>query len=356
MSNKGGADPKYLNIENEPKKQVSFRLPITLNNKVQNLAKITNKTYTETLETILNNFLHNKIVSNDYLDVLESELYIKIPEHYYLKENIKTPKRYLDLRGDGEDLEPNELIDSNELINISQNDNLFYSKLVEDLGKGEILKIGNLFSIGTETTAKTQQELLNTIKNYEILLIPNNLDAFNYNALTYETIFNNGYRGHTGIDFLIIPDLAQYTDDLTNTLYIFYFKYFETAIRPHLQVFLINYIDALDIIGNKNENLKNLLKTIYLELDKAQSQDKVKEIANIYNTGNIIKMTDKETPKPDLINIRNSYNNNVSLYSYETLNNKLEALEKENQELKEKIDNLEDEFMKKLTQVLDQYK
>ena len=116
--NKGGSNPKYLNLGDEPKKQVSFRLPISLNDKIQNLAKITNKTNTETIETILNNFLEHKILTNSYLDLLENEIYIKIPESYMLKENIKTPKRYLDLRGDGEDLEANEIIKTSELLNI----------------------------------------------------------------------------------------------------------------------------------------------------------------------------------------------------------------------------------------------
>ena len=42
--------------------------------------------------------------------------------------------------------------------------------------------------------------------------------------MTYETIFNNGHWGHAGLDFIIIPEMAKYTDDLTNALYIFYFN------------------------------------------------------------------------------------------------------------------------------------
>ena len=166
--------------------------------------------------------------------------------------------------------------------------------------------------------------------------------------MTYETIFNNGHWGHAGLDFIIIPEMAKYTDDLTNALYIFYFKFYKTNLRPYLSIFLINYIDALDVIGAKNENLKNLLKTIYTELGQAQNQDTVKAIAKTYNTGNSINVSDNETPKPDLIKIIDYYNTNVTNYSYETLNNKLEALEKENKELKEKINTMEDDIRDEL--------
>ena len=343
----GGSNPKYLNLGDEPKKQVSFRLPISLNDKIQNLAKITNKTNTETIETILNNFLEHKILTNSYLDLLENEIYIKIPQSYMLKENIKTPKRYLDLRGDGEDLEANEIIKTSELLNISES-KLFYNELIDALGKNELLKIGDLFSIGTQATAQTKKEILDTIKDYEILLIPNNLDVFNYKTMTYETIFNNGHWGHAGLDFIIIPEMAKYTDDLTNALYIFYFKFYKTNLRPYLSIFLINYIDALDVIGAKNENLKNLLKTIYTELGQAQNQDTVKAIAKTYNTGNIINVSDNQTPKPDLIKIIDYYNTNVTNYSYETLNNKLEALEKENQDLKKELEYISEALDDKL--------
>ena len=70
------------------------------------------------------------------MDLLENEIYIKIPESYMLKENIKTPKRYLDLRGDGEDLEANEIIKTSELLNISES-KLFYNELIDALGQNE---------------------------------------------------------------------------------------------------------------------------------------------------------------------------------------------------------------------------
>ena len=109
------------------------------------------------------------------------------------------------------------------------------------------------------------------------------------------------------------------------------------------------YTFHMDIdIGAKNENLKNLLKTIYTELGQAQNQDTVKEIAKTYNTGNIINVSDNQTPKPDLIKIIDYYNTNVTNYSYETLNNKLEALEKENQDLKKELEYISEALDDKL--------
>ena len=334
---KGGAKPKYLNLQTEPKKQVNYKLPIRLIEKIQELSNVTNSTQTEIIETILNNFLDHKIFTNNYLDILESELYIKIPYSYYMKENIKTPKQYLDTK------EAYDIEKDYPISNILDMSILYYKEMLDSLSKNEILKIGDLFSIGTQATAKTQNEIIETIKDYAIFLIPNNLDLFNYNTLTYETNFKNGLRGHSGIDFIIIPAIAKYTDDLTNALYIFYFKYIENPIKPSIEVYLIDYIDALDIILNKNDNLKNLLQSIYMELTKANNIDDVKAIAKTYNTNNIIKITDKETAKPNLIKVKENYNDNVNLYSYEALNNKLEALELENKELKEKLNTIKND-------------
>ena len=350
MTNKGGADPKYMGLENETKKQINIRLPIDIIEKLQTLGKFTNKTNTDIITELLKEYLSDKVLTNNYLD-LETEIYLKIPEQDELKhalyvkaDEIENNKRELKQR---------------ELITIANINEFYYDKLMETIGNQTRFKIGESIKLEHKVTEKIKSEIWETIKNYIVLLIPNNLDRFDSLNLTYKTLFKDGQGGHAGIDFLIIPGLVEYKDylnDLGECLYIFYFKHYEGKT----QIYLIDYVDAVEIIGDKNENLKNLLKTIYIKLIRAETLEDVTELANTYNTGNFKQITDETTFKPNLIKVKDKYISNIGLYSYETLNNKVEALERENQELKEKINNIEDETNEKIEriikEVLDQYK
>ena len=342
MTNKGGANPKYLDLETETKKQVNFRLPIDIIEKLQTIGKFTNKTNTEIVTELLSDYLSNKILTNNYLD-LETEIYLKIPEQdeikhalYVTAQEIENNKRELKQR---------------ELITIANINEFYYDKLMESIGNQTRFKIGESIKLERKVTEKIKSEIWEKIKNYIVLLIPNNLDRFDSVNLTYKTVFKDGQEGHAGIDFLIIPGLVEYKDylnDLGECLYIFYFKHCD----GNTEIYLIDYVDAVEIIGDKNENLKNLLKTIYIKLIRAETLEDVTELANLYNTGNFKQITDETHFKPNLIKVKDKYISNIGLYSYETLNNKLEALEKENQDLKDKINELEaqavsvDEFKK----------
>lgn len=346
MTNKGGATPKYLDLETETKKQVNIRLPIDIIEKLQTLGKFTNKTNTDIITELLKDYLNDKILTNNYLN-LETEIYLKIPEQDELKNALYVSPS---------DIESNkERIKNKELITISKINEFYYDKLMETIGNQTTFKLGESIKLEHKVNEETKKAIWETIKNYIVLLIPNNLDRFDSLNLTYKTVFNDGKEGHAGIDFLIIPELVEYKEylsDLGECLYIFYFKHY----GGNTEIYLINYVDAVQIIDDKNENLKNLLKTIYIKLLKAQDKDDVMELANIYNTGNFKAITDETPFKPDLIKVKDKYISNIGLYSYETLNNKVEALEKENKELKAQIGNLESEFMKKVNEVLDQYK
>lgn len=339
MTNKGGAPPKYLDLETETKKQVNFRLPIDIIEKLQTLAKFTNKTNTEIVTELLTDYLSNKILTNNYLD-LETEIYLKIPEQDEIKHALYVT---------AQDIENNKReLKQREFITIANINKFYFDNLLETLGNQSTSTLGDLLNLSSPLIEEIREGVLETIKNYIVLLIPNNLDQFDNVNLTYKTLFKDGQEGHAGIDFLIIPDVS---DDLINNdfrecLYIFYFKHYE----ENTEIYLIDYVDAVEIIGDKNENLKNLLRMIILNLANAETKDDVKQLASTYNTGNFKRITDETPFIPNLIKVKDKYITNIGLYSYETLNNKVEALEKENQELKEKINSIEDDVREEIKQ------
>ena len=79
MTNKGGANPKYLDLETETKKQVNFRLPIDIIEKLQTIGKFTNKTNTEIVTELLSDYLSNKILTNNQ-NIEKEALKESIPE------------------------------------------------------------------------------------------------------------------------------------------------------------------------------------------------------------------------------------------------------------------------------------
>lgn len=353
--------PKYLNIPREEKQQVNVRLPVSILQKVKQVGEITNKTQSEIIINTLKKAFENRITHNSYLGLLDSELYIKIPQSLILKQAIETPKKYIDaFRGTfsiATDEDGTEILVTNELLKMTE-DIVYYKNLIDDLSKKGEFKISNVFSIGLESSEESKRELYGTIKDYEIYTVPNNLDIFNYEKLTYETMFNDGRIGHSGIDYIIIPETANYTDDFTDCLYIFYFKYYDNKLnnsffKDPLKIYLINYADCLKFLENRNENLKELIKTIYLELSKAKNLEDVQELADTFPAYNIKKLTDsKPDKKPELTNIQDGYTNQINNYSYKAMNKKIEDLEEENKALNEKIDNIESEFNKRIDETI----
>lgn len=340
----GGSNPKYLDLGDEPKKQVNFRLNKEIIENLQTLGKFTNKTNTEIVTELLNAYFSDKVLSNTYLN-FETEIYIKIPHQDELKKALYVTAK--DIKDEKRELK------QREFITIASINEFYYDMLMDTLGNQTKFKIGKSISLESRVTKETKEAIWKTIKNYIVLLIPNNLDTFDGVNLTYKTVFKDGKEGHAGIDFIIIPELAEiYKEfiDLRECLYIFYFKHYE----GNTEIYLIDYLEAREIIGDKNENLKNLLKTIILNLNTAETIEDVKELASIYNTGNFKQITDETPFKPNLIKVKDKYISNIGLYSYETLNKKVEALEKENQDLKKEIDNISealDDKLKRLDEI-----
>ena len=247
-----GSNPKYLPI---PKKiPYNIRLPKPLLDKLNAYAELTGNTTTDVVIGALNDAMKDKTVFNDYLPYIKG-ITIKIP----IKADEKLYCSY------------------NNIINPK-----IYGDFVDNFG----------YDV---TTAA-----------YEILKIPNNLDVFN-DHLGYHTMIDNiGRKGnHSGIEFVVIPEIAMDNDNVFDALYCFYF---ETKLNKLEKVVLIDYLDAINK-ANESENLKlknNLvscvkeLQKLNLELENTFCDDidaienytfeTVTAIADKYNTGNVIPL------------------------------------------------------------------
>ena len=333
------ANPKFINIDGkEEKSQFNFRLNKALVNNFQELARLKNIPATELLTDLLNSYLEDKILTNSYLDLWEEPIYIKVPESLYLKSCITIDPKILDLNV-VVDNKVKEILTKPNLMAIQ--DGLFLTYL--DMDPRE-LKIGKLVSIGLEIPQETKKEVLNTIKDYVVLLIPNNLDKFNNEIESYNTMIDNHY-GHSGIEFLLIPEAANYTDSYLDCLYVFYFRY-DNSYDGALEIYLIDHIEAAKLIGN-NEKLKTLGAALVYKLGMAKDMEEVKEIAKTYNTGNIIKVTDiKPDVEPEVNKITANYLDNINRYSFESFIKIYEELKENLEEMDKKIKDLEEKVEK----------
>lgn len=330
------ANPKFIKVDGykEEKSQFNFRLNKALVNSFQELARLKNIPATELLTDLLNSYLEDKILTNDYLDMVTT--FIKVPESLYLKSCVTVDPKYLDGSIQREySLE--EILKTPNLIAVE--DGLFRTYLDKN---DKELKVGKLLSIGLETSKETKEEVLNTVKEYAVFLFPNNLDKFNNEIESYNTMVDNHY-GHSGIEFLVIPEAANYTDDYLDCLYIFYFRC-DREYEGATEIYLLDYMEAAKIIGD-NEKLKTLGAALIYKLGTAKDIEEVKEIANTYNTGNIIKVTDiKPEGEPEVNKITANYLENINKYSLETLIKGYEELRERVEEQDKRIQDLDNKL------------
>lgn len=330
------ANPKFLNMDKEEKSQFNFRLSKALVNDFQELAKLKNIPATELLTDLLNSYLEDKVLTNTYLDLMGNTI-IKVPESLYLKSCITLDPKDLD----GNTKAANKVEEILKRPNLTVIQEGFFRTYLDRNDKE--LKIGNIISLGLETSKETKEDVLKTIQEYNVLLFPNNLDKFDKELESYNTMIDNSY-GHSGIEFLIIPEAAKYTDDYLDCLYIFYFRYDRSYDDGALEVYLLDYIEAAKVIGD-NEKLKTLGAALIYKLGMAKTIEDVKEIAKTYNTGNIIKMPgiDPEI-EPEVNKITANYLENINKYSLDTLIKGYEELKEYVEEMDKKIEELEDKL------------
>lgn len=277
-----GSDPKFLKkyLKKTPKKVAySFRIKEDVLNEFKQYTKLNNINAPDLVNEILEEFLKDKTVYNDYLKTQESK-YITIP-------NIDC-------------IEYNE--DINNYTTASNNKSDF---------------------IGVE---------------YVINKIPNNLDI--WQGLEGYKPANEKYK-HMGLEFVIIPEIINKYSDfwewdiIEKTLYCFYFIVQEDNA---VKISLINNMEGINKI-KESEDIETLNKVLQMKkelnelkenIEKEISEisfrggdysgieewayNKVTEIANKYNTKNIIPMNEKIkeneyktvlNDKPELIDIIN---------------------------------------------------
>lgn len=305
--------PKFIETP-EPKKVVySWRIEDNKLNKLQELAKLTEVTTPDLLNNIIDSYLEDKIVYNHYLESYKN-YYMLLPVNLSIKEYLT-------------------------------NKNIFSNVLTYDFKEYKDL-YNNILDIDTDFIDLE-------FNNYKIQRIPNNLDVFNKNNLSYYTNITDSIKTHSGIELYIEPDIAQITDDYTNCLYCFYFNVKEDEVI----ISIIPYNDALRLLNIvNNSELIAITETIINKLAKAKNIRSVKKIAKDWNTNNIIKLKDVDEDKATPYKIEITKDNTIikpydkdlddtiktlkrEVKEQTTINkvliNEIESLKKENNELKE---------------------
>ena len=329
---------KFLDLANEDLVKYTIKIDKNLLSKYRELANLTDKQILQTMTKALEVYIGDKVVFNTYLDSYAS-FYINIPYNLLVKD-IDTKKTYDDVYNLKEF---NKKTDFKEIIQLVTN---FYADEINGTIE-EARLLG--FDLDLDTVSKDDNYYkyfipdLDTLELYKVNRVPNNLDKWDNAYTTYSSHYRLGALGHSGIELLIIPEIAEYTDDFTNCLYCFYMELWE----KELTVVNVEYVEALDLFGEAgNEYYISLINNIYTNLKEARSGEEVKALADFYNTGNIVKMAsiNEEEVKP--IKLLTSKRNEISINYYDKeLAKKVDNLEKENKELKEAIDGLKNSII-----------
>lgn len=316
-----GSDPKYLDLQKEETIKYNIRIENSLINKYKELSNLTGKSTARLIKEVLREYFKNRTVYNTYLENVEL-FYIEIPHNIVLKDFLTSKLNdpyFFRHNGKQEDYEP------------------FIKVIVMD-------QLDGLTDYPNEAL-----ENIYNLQLYKVYRTPNNLDQWNEKTKTYSSYYKYGTDLiNTGLELLIIPELAKHTNDFLDCLFCFYFELNNENLNNNLMVTLISITEALDLIGQANNiYFENLANTIYNKLDNAKTSEDVEEIANTYNTNNIIRsdLIPRENVQP-LKLVANKDKVTINYHDKELLN-KVERLEKENEELKEKLDALEEAIIKK---------
>ena len=223
-----GINPKFLNVEK--KVQYNIRLPQRLIDKYNAYAELSGNNTSNIIINVLNDFIADKVILNDYLDNIGG-LTVKIP--FAVNQKI------------------NFINDSWNLI---------------DHNSDEILKYHIADSVHTETYFA---EL------FEVKKISNNLDIYindSYVANKKNLLFNQNAI-HSGIELFIYnitetifadATLIDKYDSFINCLYCLYF---EVTINDDVNVYLIDYLTAINLLSaSGNDDYKDLIIAAATEL------------------------------------------------------------------------------------------
>ena len=229
---KSGTNPQFLKAEK--KVQYNARFTQRLINKLNAYAELTGNTTTNIVNNVLDDFLSDKVVLNDYLDNVGG-VAVKIPYAVYQKHNLTV---------DGDDYGEN-------LLNYNNTDNYVYY-------------------IVDEVHSETYFAEL-----FEVKKIPNNCDIISgdsYVANKKSLLFNKNAI-HSGIELFIYniaeslfadAKLVDKFDSFDNALYCLYF---EVAPDDSVAIYLIDYMKAINLLSaSGNDKYKNLIIAAATEL------------------------------------------------------------------------------------------
>lgn len=222
------SNPKFLNIEK--KIPYSVRLPQRLIDKLNAYAELNGNTTTNIINNILNDFISDKVIMNDYLDNTGG-VAVKIPYAINQKNMI-----------------------INNFENLTENNSDTYYYYI-----GESLQSDFYFA-----------EL------FEVKNIPNNLDIYDGDsyAANKKTLKFNSNAIHSGIELFIYNiaeiifadhEMIDEWDSFVNCLYCLYF---EVDAAGNSDIYLIDYLTAINLLSaSGNIRYKDLIIAAVKELE-----------------------------------------------------------------------------------------
>lgn len=223
------SNPKFLNIEK--KVPYNVRLPKRLIDKLNAYAELTGNTTTNIVNSVLDDFLSDKNVLNDYLDNVGG-VSVKIPFAINQKNNF---------------------------INDCWN--------LKDYNSADTLRYNIVDSSYTETYFA---EL------FEVKKIPNNLDIYVGDSfIANKKILKFNHNAiHSGIELFIynITEIifadASLVNDFDSFINCLYCLYFEVTANDDVNVYLIDYLTAINLLSaSGNNDYKDLIIAAATELN-----------------------------------------------------------------------------------------
>ena len=250
---KAKGKPKFIEIIDTNKKvPYSFRIEERVLDKLHSISGNLDISTAELVTKIAKDYLADKTPYNNYLETYNRFIFD------------------LPLNLDVKDILTGRLKD-NDNINFKGFTDL---DLAEEVEKIEYQMDYIINESNTEATASAK---------YQVLRVPNNLDTFSNELETFTSSESN--LKHQGIEFLIVPEIAKYTDNLADCIYSFYFT---VNNDNELRMELINFTDIENLAIEKgNKYLVDLSQTIYYNLENCSSLAEVEAVAELLNTDNI---------------------------------------------------------------------
>ena len=226
-----GINPKYLNVEK--KVQYNIRLNQRLIDKITTYAELTGNTTTNIINTVLNDFFADKVVLNNYLDNIGG-VAVRIPYAIKQKKGI--------------------IRDADELTGSFTND-IYVKEYPSDI-----------FDV--------YEDYLSGL--FEVKKIPNNLDIFiDDSYVANAKLFNPKNTIHSGIELFVynLTDLIfenkSVDDDFNSFINCLYCIYFEVSKSNKVNIYLIDYIHAINLLSaSGNNEYKELIIACAKELEK----------------------------------------------------------------------------------------